>query len=152
MVGCKSSSKKNKNGQAFNGKWANFVKPSADKPRALQWIRILNRADFGVKNIKKHTYLCSNHFPPDVDLRWWENSSLTPAPRNYQGNENPAPVTQSASNPRKRKIPNYTGVSSPDYSKGNCFSDLATALTITLLIFSMIMELGTAKPYILQKI
>ena len=119
-IGCKSSSKKDKNGQKFNGRWACFVKPSVNKPRALQWIRIMNRADFGLKNIKKHTFLCDKHFPAegDIDLQWWTNSNLTPIPTNYQGFEIPAPVTQSASNPRKRKIPNYTGISSPDYSKG----------------------------------
>lgn len=120
--GCKSSSKKDKNGRAFNGKWANFVKPYANKPRALQWIRILNRTDFGLDNIKKHTFICDQHFPEGVELRWWKNSSLTPIPRNYQGNETPAPVTQSVSNPNKRKTPDYTPLSSPDFSKGSCLS------------------------------
>ena len=64
-IGCKSSSKKDKNGQKFNGRWACFVKPSVNKPRALQWIRIMNRADFGLKNIKKHTFLCDKHFPAE---------------------------------------------------------------------------------------
>ena len=86
-IGCKSSSKKDKNGQKFNGRWACFVKPSVNKPRALQWIRIMNRADFGLKNIKKHTFLCDKHFPAegDIDLQWWTNSNLTPIPTNYRG-------------------------------------------------------------------
>lgn len=120
--GCNSSSRPKKNGQFFNGKWVNFVKPSVDKQRANQWVKIMKRADFGLNNIKKHTYLCDKHFPPNVNLRWWENTTLTPIPENYQGHEPPAPVIQSASNPKKRKIPKYSSISatyeSPDYPNG----------------------------------
>ena len=75
MFGCKSDSRFHP-----DRKFANFVKPSKDKKRAGQWIKIVNRKVFEIKDIKKKTYICDLHFPQNADLQWWKNSLLTPTP------------------------------------------------------------------------
>ena len=86
----------------------------------------MNRANFGLKNIKKYTYVCSLHFPEGSNLKYWENGDLTPAPANYQGFEIPAPPQTSRNTPNntfngKRKLVVNQGISVPDHSKRNYF-------------------------------
>ena len=115
MFGCKSDSRFHP-----GRKFANFVKPSKDKKRASQWIKIVNRKDFEIKDIKKKTYICDLHFPQNEDLQWWKNSSLTPAPISYDGFEAPAAVGQPER--RKRKIQDFTPISCTEYDPKRMYS------------------------------
>ena len=86
----------------------------------------MNRANFELKNVKKYTYVCSLHFPEGSNLKYWENSTLTPAPANYQGFENPVPTEASRNTLNntfngKRKLVVNQGISIPDHSKRNYF-------------------------------
>ena len=52
-------------------KFALFVQSSGrnpDIPRAERWIHFMGRQNFGLGNIKRHTYVCEDHFPEGADL------------------------------------------------------------------------------------
>ena len=58
-----------------------FVKPKTDEDRAKIWISCLDKPDFTVDDIKEKTYVCEDHFLPDLwSYDWTKNSSLTPLP------------------------------------------------------------------------
>ncbi|ELU08614.1 hypothetical protein CAPTEDRAFT_191129 [Capitella teleta] len=42
--------------------WIPFPKPRKDLDRCLRWIAACGRADFGVDNIRRWTYICTKHF------------------------------------------------------------------------------------------
>ena len=128
MFGCKSDSRFHP-----GRKFANFVKPSKDKKRAGQWIKIVNRKDFEIKDIKKKTYICDLHFPQNVDLQWWKNSLLTPTPISYEGFDDPAPIGQPER--RKRKIQDFKPISCTEYNPKRMYYVNSTTIIYAKSIF-----------------
>ena len=50
--------------------FALFVQPrgrNADIPRAKRWLHLMGRKNFVLEDIKRHTYVCEDHFPENVD-------------------------------------------------------------------------------------
>ena len=67
-------------GKKSTVKFARFVKPLTDLPRAIRWVYLVGRDDFKVKDIDKFTVICEKHFLPGVELDWRINKSLEPFP------------------------------------------------------------------------
>ena len=51
-----------------NCKFAKFVQPGVDRLRAQRWAHLMHRANFGVQNIRKWTFVCEKHFPQNAEL------------------------------------------------------------------------------------
>ena len=52
-------------------KFALFVQPvgrGSDLPRAQRWVHLMARQNFTVDNVKRHTYVCEDHFDENVEL------------------------------------------------------------------------------------
>ena len=52
-------------------KFALFVQPvgrGSDEQRAQRWVHLMGRQNFTVENVKRHTYVCEDHFDENVVL------------------------------------------------------------------------------------
>ena len=72
--GCKSNSRKKEAGVTF----IPFPKPSKYPEIARKWVQLCGRSDFTLDKIKRHTYICSKHFPVGAKLNIKANLSLEP--------------------------------------------------------------------------
>ena len=74
FFGCKNNSLKNPDLE-----FVPFVKPYSDFKRCKQWIALCKRS-VPVDKIRKHTYICSDHFGLNEVLDWKINPNLIPVP------------------------------------------------------------------------
>ena len=68
---CSSALCKNNAKDHPTKKFALFVQAQGRNPdlqRAQRWIHLMGRLNFSVENIRRHTYVCEDHFDEEVDL------------------------------------------------------------------------------------
>jgi len=85
FAGCRSDSRKNDP----DIKFVHFPMPTRDRKRARDWLHLSRRnvkngerrkGAFELKDISHHTFVCSRHFPPHVELDTRKNKELRPYP------------------------------------------------------------------------
>ena len=119
---CKSSSRKQ--GQVT---FIPFLKPTFDFARAKRWVHLCDRkeSNFNIKKITKFTYICSLHFPDNVDLDWRKNLSLEPIPSRLCDN------TVNSSAPTCSTIPNQMYGKRRNHEKSHHYVPLAYPANFT---------------------
>ena len=56
-----------------------FVKPNVEPERAKKWLDLVGRPDLTLENISRTSYLCQDHFLPNLfDYDWRTNTLLEP--------------------------------------------------------------------------
>ena len=55
-----------------------FPQPKYNLTKCRQWAQLCGRSDFSHKNVSTFTWICSKHFPKDVDLDFRKNKDLEP--------------------------------------------------------------------------
>ena len=80
---CKTSTRKPVPGVNF----VPFVKPTNDPLRCKRWMELCGKPQFNPENIRRCTYICTKHFPPDESHDWKENPDLEPFPVNSECNQ-----------------------------------------------------------------